>query len=47
MSFNLGTFLFQTVNFIVLVYILHRLLYRPLHEAIDRRAAEIARAQRA
>jgi F-type H+-transporting ATPase subunit b len=45
MSFNLGTFLFQLVNFIVLVYILHRLLYRPLHDAVDRRAGEIARAR--
>ena len=30
MEFNVWTFLFEIVNFVVLAYILHRLLYRPL-----------------
>lgn len=37
MNFHLWTFLFETINFLALVYILKRLLYAPLHEAIDRR----------
>ncbi len=41
---NAWTFLFQLLNFVVLVYVLRRLLYRPLHEAIDRRRAANARA---
>jgi F-type H+-transporting ATPase subunit b len=45
MSFNLWTFLFQAINFIVLAYVLRRLLYRPLHEAIDRRREENARVR--
>lgn len=45
MGFNVWTFLFQVVNFLVLVYVLHRLLYRPLHEAIDRRREANAKAQ--
>jgi F-type H+-transporting ATPase subunit b len=45
MSFNLWTFLFQAINFVVLAYVLHRLLYRPLHEAIDRRREENARVR--
>ncbi len=45
MTFNIWTFLFEVVNFVVLAYILHRLLYRPLREAIDRRRAEIAQTQ--
>ena len=43
MIFNPWTFLFQAINFVVLAYILHRLLYRPLHEAIDRRREENSR----
>lgn len=30
MAFNIWTFLFEIVNFVVLACILHRLLYRPL-----------------
>ncbi len=45
MAFNVWTFLFQVINFLVLVYILRRLLYRPLREAIDRRREANARAQ--
>lgn len=43
MTFNLWTFLFEVVNFVVLAYVLHRLLYRPLREAIAARQAEQAR----
>ncbi len=46
MTFNVWTFLFEIINFIVLAYILHLLLYRPLRQAIDerRRANERERA---
>ncbi len=44
MAFNIWTFLFQLVNFVVLVYLLRRLLYRPLREAIDHRRETTARA---
>jgi F-type H+-transporting ATPase subunit b len=44
MTFNLWTFLFEVVNFVVLAYILHRLLYRPLRAAIDKRRAAIAQS---
>jgi F-type H+-transporting ATPase subunit b len=43
--FNAWTFLFQALNFVVLAYVLHRLLYRPLHEAIDRRRQATAEAR--
>ncbi|MFO1019818.1 MAG: F0F1 ATP synthase subunit B [Planctomycetales bacterium] len=42
MHFNAWTFLFQIVNFVVLAYILHRLLYAPIREAIDQRRKKIA-----
>jgi len=45
MQFNLWTFLIEIVNFAVLAYILHRLLYRPLRDAIDKRRDANARAQ--
>lgn len=45
MSFNIWTFLFEIVNFVVLAYVLHRLLYRPLRAAIDNRRAAIVAAQ--
>jgi F-type H+-transporting ATPase subunit b len=45
MIFNVWTFLFEVVNFLVLIYVLFRLLYRPLHEAIDRRREANAKAQ--
>jgi F-type H+-transporting ATPase subunit b len=56
MTFHPWTFLFEVLNFVVLAFVLHRLLYRPLREAIDRRrqeetsarcAAEKARAEAA
>jgi F-type H+-transporting ATPase subunit b len=45
MTFNWWTFLFQTLNFVVLAYVLHRLLYRPLREAIAKRRETAAREQ--
>jgi F-type H+-transporting ATPase subunit b len=45
MQFNPWTFLFEIVNFAVLAYVLHRLLYRPLRDAIDQRRQASARAQ--
>jgi F-type H+-transporting ATPase subunit b len=45
MTFNLWTFLFEAVNFVVLAYILHRLLYRPLRQAVDARRQAATRAQ--
>jgi F-type H+-transporting ATPase subunit b len=46
MTFNVWTFLFETLNFLVLAYVLHRLLYRPLRQAIDQRRESAARAQK-
>lgn len=37
MGFNLTTFLFEIVNFLVLVWLLSRLVYKPLQRAIDQR----------
>jgi len=45
MAFNVWTFLFEVLNFLVLAFILQRFLYRPLHEAIDARRAAITKAQ--
>jgi F-type H+-transporting ATPase subunit b len=45
MNFNPWTFLFEVLNFVVLAAVLYRLLYRPLHEAIDRRCEAAARVQ--
>lgn len=45
MGFNGWTFLFQVVNFVVLAYALHRLLYKPLQEAIEARRQATLRAQ--
>ena len=45
MIFNVWTFAFEVVNFLALVYVLRRLLYRPLQEAIDRRKEANAKAQ--
>jgi F-type H+-transporting ATPase subunit b len=47
MTFNGWTFLFQTLNFVVLAYVLYRLLYRPLREAIARRREVVAQQQAA
>jgi F-type H+-transporting ATPase subunit b len=44
MIFNVWTFVFQVLNFLVLAAILHWLLYRPLREAIDQRRQANARA---
>ena len=40
MILNLWTFLFEIINFAVLVFILRRLLYGPLRAAIDQRRAD-------
>jgi F-type H+-transporting ATPase subunit b len=45
MNFNPWTFLFEVLNFVVLAAVLYRLLYRPLHEAINRRREAAAHAQ--
>jgi len=45
MIFNWWTFLFEALNFVVLAYVLHRLLYRPLRDAIDKRRQANVRAQ--
>lgn len=42
MSFNPTTFVFEIVNFIVLLAILQRLVYRPLRAGIDARREAIA-----
>jgi F-type H+-transporting ATPase subunit b len=44
-TFNVWTFLFEVLNFLVLAYVLHRLLYRPLRAAIEERQAENQRAR--
>jgi F-type H+-transporting ATPase subunit b len=44
-TFNVWTFLFEVLNFLVLAFVLHRLLYRPLRQAIDKRKAENERAK--
>lgn len=41
MQFDWWTFALQTVNFLVLVWLLHRFLYRPVLRMIDQRRAEI------
>jgi F-type H+-transporting ATPase subunit b len=43
MSLNWSTLVLQTVNFAVLVWLLHRFLYRPVLKIIDARKAEIQR----
>jgi len=42
MGFDLTTFFFELVNFGLLLWILQRVLYRPLREGIERRRAELA-----
>lgn len=37
MKFDIGTFIFQVINFVVLLFILKRLLYRPVREMLQRR----------
>jgi len=41
MNFDWSTFLFQTANFAVLVWLLHRFLYRPVLRMVDERRNEI------
>ncbi|PPC85052.1 MAG: ATPase, partial [Methylocystis sp.] len=41
MRFDWWTLGLQTVNFAVLVWLLHRLLYRPVLRMIDARRAEM------
>ncbi len=45
MKFNWWTFIFEALNFVVLAYVLYRLLYRPLRQAIDERKAATSKAQ--
>ncbi len=45
MNFNPWTFLFEIFNFLVLTFVLHRLLYRPLREAVERRQQDASRAR--
>ncbi|HWA98226.1 MAG TPA: F0F1 ATP synthase subunit B [Pirellulales bacterium] len=45
MTFNGWTFLFEIINFVVLAYVLHRLLYEPLRTAIDQRREATLTAQ--
>lgn len=42
MRFNLTTFVFELVNFVVLLALLQRVVYRPLKEGVARRQAELA-----
>jgi len=41
MQFDWSTFALQTVNFAILVWLLHRFLYRPVLRFVDARRAEI------
>ena len=43
MKFNVWTLLFQIINFVVLLYILRRILYKPVREIIEKRRALIAK----
>ncbi|HVX12774.1 MAG TPA: F0F1 ATP synthase subunit delta [Pirellulales bacterium] len=45
MNVQFWTFLFEMFNFVVVAFVLHRVLYRPLHEAIDRRRQATEQAQ--
>lgn len=45
MTFNPWTFLLEVINFVALAYVLHRLLYRPLREAIERRREAVRQKQ--
>jgi F-type H+-transporting ATPase subunit b len=45
MTFNWWTFLLQALNFVVLAYVLHRLLYRPLRQAVEERRQASEQAQ--
>ncbi len=41
MGFDLTTFIYEVINFLVLIFLLQRLIYRPLRKSIDARRAEI------
>jgi F-type H+-transporting ATPase subunit b len=41
MHFDWWTFALQTINFVILVWLLHRFLYKPVLRAIDSRRGEI------
>jgi len=41
MHFDWSTFALQTANFAILVWLLHRFLYRPVLRLLDARRAEI------
>ena len=41
MEFNLSTFIFEIINFLILVWILQRLFYKPVREMIKRRKQQI------
>jgi F-type H+-transporting ATPase subunit b len=45
MTFNWWTFLLELLNFVVLAYVLHRLLYRPLRRAVESRRQAVTSAQ--
>ena len=45
MGFNLTTFVFEIINFLVLVWLLERLLYRPLKQGIAKRQAALEAKQ--
>jgi F-type H+-transporting ATPase subunit b len=45
MTFSWWTFLFEVLNFVVLAYVLHRLLYAPLRAGIEQRQREAGRAR--
>jgi F-type H+-transporting ATPase subunit b len=41
MEFNLSTFVLEIINFLILIWILQRLFYKPLLEVIDKRKQHI------
>ncbi len=41
MHFDWSTFALQTINFAILVWLLHRFLYQPVLRLVDARRAEI------
>jgi len=44
LDINLSTLLLQVANFLVMVFILTRFLFKPLKEMLDRRAAQVTKA---
>ncbi len=43
MKFNIWTLLFQVINFVILLYILRKILYKPVREIIEKRRGLIAK----